>query len=223
MYWLIVLQLLIVCIEIFIHWHVTSSRPMRRKHGCFAGIAVQFLWLMVFIYVETWYLLPLLIINGCIWHRGYKKAKWVSEHNKRSGHEIKLYMSHPIRGSKIDNATLKDQISNSQKAKDASFEIMTKIETLNIYTPGNAEDFVGLLYTKGLLTDKQILDIDCEILSKHDGLIVYDFDKSKGVEIEVAYAKKHDIPILKFKKLNSKTMDRIQKFVNNLMYTKKGQ
>jgi len=221
-YWLIILQLLIVCVEIFTHWRVTSSRPIRRKHGCMAGLTVQFLWLVVFVCVKTWYLLPLLVINGYIWHRGYKKAKWISEHNRRSGYRIKLYMSHPIRGSKIDEASLEIQLSNSQRAKDASFEIMTKIEALDIYTPGNAEDFVGLTYSEGLLTDKQILDIDCKILDKCDGLIVYDFDKSKGVETEVAYAKKHNMPILRFEKLNSKTIDRIQKFVNDLMYIKKG-
>ena len=221
-WWFIAIQLLLLAMGVFEKWNVTSSRPIRRKRGCLTGIIAQFVWLIVFIYKGCYILLPQLAIDGVLWYRGYKKAKWISEHNRKLGYRIRLYMSHPIRGSKVNGATLSDQLSNSQIAKDAGFEIMTKIDCLDIYTPGNAEDFVGLTYSKGLLTDTQILDLDCEILKKCDGLICYDFDTSKGVEIEVAYAKKNNIPILRFKELNAQTIDNIEKFVNTLMYKKKG-
>lgn len=219
-WWFIVLQVFLLVMGIFEKWNVTSSRPIRRKRGCMAGILAQFLWFIVFMYKGCYILLPQLVIDGIIWYRGYKKAKWISKHNRRSGYRIRLYMSHPIRGSKYLDATLVDQLSNSQKARDASFEIMTKIDCLDIYTPGNAEDFVGLTYTKGLLTDKQILELDCEILQKCNGMIVYNFDTSRGVQIEMDYAKLHNIPILIFDKLNSASIDNIEKFVNELMHKK---
>jgi nucleoside 2-deoxyribosyltransferase len=219
-WWFIVIQLVLLAMGVFEKWNVTSSRPIRRKRWCLTGIAAQFVWLVVFIYKGCYFLIPQLLIDGIIWYRGYKKAKWISEHNRKSGYRIRLYMSHPIRGSKHVGASLNEQLSNSQIAKDAAFEIMMKIDCLDIYTPGNAEDFVGLTYSKGLLTDTQILALDCEILEKCDGLMCFDFDTSKGVEVEVAYAKKKNIPMLRFREMNAQTIDDIEGFVNQLINKK---
>lgn len=134
--------------------------------------------------------------------------------------EIKLYLSHPVRGSFGSVATTNEQLSNSGKAKKVAFEIMTAIPHLDLYVPGAAEDFVVLTFTKGLLTDEQIIEIDCEILEKRDGLLVYTFDKSTGVDKEIKKAKELGKPIYTFTELNSRVIEEIKVFVKEILKEK---
>ena len=133
---------------------------------------------------------------------------------------IKVYMSHPIRGSKVDDATKTEQLSNSGRARLAAVEIRKAFPDLDIYCPGDAEKFVYLTYAGGLLTDAQILDIDCKILGECDCIFAYDFDTSRGVQIEKDYAVKHQIPLLSFESLNSEAFNRIRVFIDELVRLK---
>jgi len=133
-----------------------------------------------------------------------------------SDRRIKLYCSHAIRGSKGDNPPCDIQMSNCEIAKQAVDLIKGRFPNLDIYVPANAEAFVYQTYSRGLLTDTQVLEIDCHILSGCDGVIVYDFDKSKGVEIEVKYAIDHGIPVFRFKKINQETINGIGDFIRSI-------
>jgi hypothetical protein len=130
---------------------------------------------------------------------------------------VSLYFSHPIRGSAVEKASLDVQMSNSERAAAVEREIHFYMPHLDIYVPGYAERFVGYSYKSGMLTDSQILEIDCKILQDCDGVIVYDFDTSKGVEIEVAYAIEHGIPVFRFKEFNQRTLKDIQKFTDRIL------
>ena len=65
------LQIVIVILETIIRWSVTSLDTKSRCRGYALGVGAQFLWLAVFIHTQMWYLMPLLIIDGSIWLRGY--------------------------------------------------------------------------------------------------------------------------------------------------------
>lgn len=129
---------------------------------------------------------------------------------------IKVYLSHPIRGSKVDNATKAEQMSNSERARLAAVELRKRFPELDIYCPGEAEEFVGLTYSKGLLTDAQILEIDCEILGGRDCVFAYAFDSSNGMKIEADFADDRYIPILTFDHLGEDTFKQIREFIDKL-------
>ena len=67
----IALQVFIVIVETYIRWSVTSLTPSQRRKGYFCGVCAQFLWLIIFIHTGMWYLMPLLVIDGSIWLRGF--------------------------------------------------------------------------------------------------------------------------------------------------------
>lgn len=69
------LQVVIVCLETFIRWSVTSLDTKSRCKGYLLGVCAQFLWLIIFIHTKMWYLMPLLIIDGSIWMRGYLRNR----------------------------------------------------------------------------------------------------------------------------------------------------
>jgi nucleoside 2-deoxyribosyltransferase len=107
-------------------------------------------------------------------------------------------------------------MSNCEIAKQAANLIKGRFPNLDMYVPANAEAFVYQTYSRGLLTDTQILDIDCHILSGCDGVIAYDFDTSKGVEVEVKYAIDHGIPVFRFKEINQESINGIGDFIRSI-------
>jgi hypothetical protein len=154
----------------------------------------------------TWYI---------CYHMTFIKIKRKLKHEHANNRIIRAYLSHPIRGSKNSNASKDQQLINSQRAIEAAEFIRKFIPNLQIYCPGHAERFVHYTYADKLLTDAQILDIDCKIINECDVLLVYDFDKSAGVKIEIEYAVSRGIPVLRFKELNGKTIDDIREFINS--------
>lgn len=136
------------------------------------------------------------------------------------GPKIRVYLSHPIRGSKVDDATKEEQMSNSERAKLCANELRKAFPELEIYCPGDAEDFVHLAYSSGMLTDTQILDIDCKILDGRDCVFAYAFDASRGMKIETDHADAYGIPVLTFEKLDNNVLRRIRTFVDGLIKAK---
>ena len=129
---------------------------------------------------------------------------------------VHAYLSHPIRGSGVDKASKKTQISNGEKAATVARELERLIPGLKIYCPGDAEKFTFYSYSLGFLTDEQILDIDCRIISDGDLLLSYDFDTSHGVKIEKTFARESGIPIYSFTALNRRVVREIRKLVKEI-------
>lgn len=104
---------------------------------------------------------------------------------------MKIYLSHPIRGKKGNSATPFDMKRNCNMAKYVANYIKEHITAdVEIYVPGDHEDFVGEAHRKGYLTEKQILDIDCTIIDTCDVVMVYAPYGTivGGCEIEVSHA-----------------------------------
>lgn len=74
-YWWIGLQCFIVILEMFVRINVTSMSPKKRKLGYCLGMCAQIPWLFVFIIKGCWYLIPLTVIDGSIWARGFFNHK----------------------------------------------------------------------------------------------------------------------------------------------------
>lgn len=129
---------------------------------------------------------------------------------------MRIYLSHAIRGAKGQQATDDDMRENCNKAlryvegirKSLSMcPLVGKAVAINdgrgpillhggdeFYVPAEHEDFVQLAYRRGYLTEKQILEIDCEILGKCDAVFAFG-PISGGMRAEIDHAKTRDIPV----------------------------
>lgn len=113
--------------------------------------------------------------------------------------KIKVYISHSIRGQKGKDATHDDMVQNNQRA--ITFGIIlscSKFPQVDFYIPGEHDRFVLIAYESGMLTEKQILEVDCQILKDHHILLNYIPDQyiSGGMLTENMYAQMNGIPIL---------------------------
>jgi len=120
----------------------------------------------------------------------------------------RLYLSHPIRGPKGNLATKETierncwkaiQIGREIKAYLLDWEKMDGFPSGDLYVPAEHDEALAIALQKGYLTVDQVLDIDCEIISRCDLLLVYG-PLSSGMKREVQYAQKHNIPLLFFDK-----------------------
>ena len=112
--------------------------------------------------------------------------------------KIKVYISHSIRGKMGDKATQEYQEANNQKAITFGETLSEEFSNISFHVPGAYEEFVSPAYRKGHLSEKQILDIDCDIISRSNFIIVFAPDDyiSKGMKVEIDYATLHNIPII---------------------------
>lgn len=117
---------------------------------------------------------------------------------------ITAYFSHPIRGAKGAAATQEEINANCQKAVNVASLVFLDCNLLGIdieiYCPGRHDEFVQIAYQQKMLTEDQILDIDCEILSRRDLLLAYTPNGliSDGMRREINHAIKLSIPNLIF-------------------------
>ncbi len=111
---------------------------------------------------------------------------------------IEVYISHSIRGIKEVNATLADMEANNQRALAFGLELRRLFPKVNFYIPAEGDEFVLIAYTKKILTEKQILDVDCEILDKRHVLLDFIPDQyiSAGMLRENLHAQTTGKPIL---------------------------
>lgn len=112
--------------------------------------------------------------------------------------KIRTYVSHSIRG-KFGNAATEEQMkANNQKAIDFGKLLANEFLIIDFYVPGEHDEFVLIAYKKDYVTEEQILDVDCDIVSRCNFLVVYSPDDyiSKGMQIEIDHAVKSHIPVI---------------------------
>jgi len=136
--------------------------------------------------------------------------------------KVNAYLSHYIRGKKGKRATDRDMELNCQKAIVAGKVLELCIPALNIYIPGEHDEFVAMAYRKHRIDIDVVLDTDCDILDKRDLLIVYDYENflSNGMVREINYAKKHDILIYSFNEICERTINELQEIVESIRLEK---
>jgi len=132
--------------------------------------------------------------------------------------KIKAYLSHSIRGKLGNKATDRDMALNCNKAICVGTVLEICVPDLELYIPGKHDEFVCKAYRKNYLDEDRILDIDCDILNERDLLIIYNHQNylSNGMQTEILYAKKHNIPMYSFMELNERVLDELRDIVKGL-------
>lgn len=111
--------------------------------------------------------------------------------------KVKAYFSHSIRGKKGPAATDEDMGKNCDEAMEVATWIREVAPQIDLYVPAEHEDFVSICYREKYLTERQILDVDCEILAKRDFHIVYEKDGwlGGGIAVEIDEARRNGMAI----------------------------
>jgi len=112
--------------------------------------------------------------------------------------KIRAYVSHSIRGKHGNKATNKQMEENNKKAIDFGELLNKEFPNIDFYVPAEHDELVLIAYRKGYMTEKQILDVDCDIISRCNFLIVFAPDDyiSKGMQIEIDHAVFNSIPVI---------------------------
>ena len=100
---------------------------------------------------------------------------------------MKVYLSHCIRGAKGTDATAEDMQANCSCAKRYGEEL--RAVRFDVHIPAEHEDFVNRAYNMNLLTEEQILAVDCAIIDACDAVVVLDMGHiSRGMQVEIDHA-----------------------------------
>lgn len=86
---------------------------------------------------------------------------------------MRYYVSHSIRGAKGAAATPTDMKENCDRILLLAACIRQALPSVELYVPAEHEDFVLKAFLSKYITEKQILDVDCQIIDTCDGVIVF--------------------------------------------------
>lgn len=110
---------------------------------------------------------------------------------------MRYYLSHSIRGKYGKNATPTQMKENCDRIIEIANQIRGRIG-VNLYVPAEHEDFVYIAFKDKYLTEHQVLEIDCKIIDKCDGVLIYsppDDPMQGGRMIEFQHAKDTNKPL----------------------------
>ncbi len=105
---------------------------------------------------------------------------------------MKVYLSHSIRGKLGSDSTPESLNENCFAAIEVGNKIRLECPWADIYIPAEHESFVQKAYDKDYMTERQILDVDCDIIAEHDILIIY---VPEGDELQGGRLVEHDFAI----------------------------
>lgn len=133
--------------------------------------------------------------------------------------KIRIYISHSIRGKMGNNATDVYTNANNQKAIEFCEQLEIVFSKIDFYCPGRMDEFVLIAFNSGYLTEREILDVDCCIVSRCNFVIAYSPDGfiSNGMQVEIDYANKHDIPVLVIRDTCVNSLGTIHRHIEHLM------
>ena len=122
------------------------------------------------------------------------------------------YFSHPIRGLNGSEATEEDMAENCRRATIMAGLVELTVPYLDLYVPAVHDEFVSRAYSMGIVSEDDILDVDCQILADRHLLIVYQMDGviSSGMRREIDAAEALGIPVVYFDSLTTAVVDEIQ-------------
>ncbi|KKN66037.1 hypothetical protein LCGC14_0475150 [marine sediment metagenome] len=121
----------------------------------------------------------------------------------QSNIRISAYFSHPIRGPKGKDATIKDMQLNNDIAILVSGMVKQALPVLDLYVPAVHDEYIIEAYFNKTHTEHDILEIDKIILARRDIMIIFAYKGvvSNGMQIETAHAKELGIPIFRFQSI----------------------
>lgn len=132
---------------------------------------------------------------------------------------FRVYMSHPIcgkHGKAASDAQIKVNLDRAiwvgtqLKSYLLDWEKMDGFPKLDLYIPGEHDEFVQIAWRKKLLTIPEILDVDCAILDRCRLIILYGDYISGGMKVELEHAKKNAINIFSMPSLSDLSVDSLK-------------
>ena len=118
--------------------------------------------------------------------------------------QLKVYVSHCIRGKKGSKATREYIQRNVTLAILFGQALRREFPNIDFYVPGDHEyPPVGNLLEKGYVTIDQVLAVDCDILKNCNFVVAFSPNGylSKGMKKEIEYAEENGIPVIIVSKL----------------------
>lgn len=109
---------------------------------------------------------------------------------RQDTNEIKIYVSHPIRGAKGKEATHEDMAANNRLAINFGKALQAQFPNVEFYVPASHDEFVMIGYEEGVLNEDQILHIDCKIIDTCNAIVAYipEGHISNGMLVEISHA-----------------------------------
>lgn len=144
--------------------------------------------------------------------------------NAKPSLTLRGYVSHTIRGRKGAQCSEEEMQSNCLKATHDMTAVCNMLSRaglpVQLYIPGANDLFVQKAYKAGRLTETQILDTDCDIISDCDFLLVYDWGNyiGGGVKTEMEYATTHNIPTIVIHELDQQNYILLLGWLSSLWY-----
>ena len=86
---------------------------------------------------------------------------------------MRYYLSHAIRGKAGPGASYDVQAKNCAEAIKVANYLRKLFPKLELYVPAEHELFIQIAYDSGRLSEKEILDVDCKIIDRQDGVLFY--------------------------------------------------
>lgn len=117
---------------------------------------------------------------------------------------IRLYLSHPIRGKMPEGLSKEEQLEIQAENCAQTKYFAQRIRDLNLpielYVPAEHEDFIQIAFREGMVTEEQILIVDCKIIDACDGVIYYDpqYGFSNGMDVERLHQERTNKPGITF-------------------------
>lgn len=120
--------------------------------------------------------------------------------NNQESKTYTVYFSHHIRGEKGADATDADMLENRKDAIAVCNRVRELLPNWDIYCPGEHDDIIMKLWRNGDVDEDAILHADCQIIDEKDAVIAYAKDGyiSKGMQVELDYARTNGIPSFAF-------------------------
>ena len=133
--------------------------------------------------------------------------------------QVKVYVSHCIRGRKGLKATNADMKRNNDLAIIFGKALRRKWPGTNFYVPGDHDEFIIIAFRDKYLTEKQILDVDCKIVSTCNFILAYSPDGylSRGMKVEIEHANEAGIPVIVVASLGATGINLIQRQLLSFM------
>jgi nucleoside 2-deoxyribosyltransferase len=128
------------------------------------------------------------------------------------------YMSHSIRGAAGNDATDEQMRENCKRASEFAAQFRELFPMVDLYVPGENDEFVQKAYRMGILTEEQILRVDCELIRERDFLLMYtpDLSVSSGMAYEMKFADAVRKPVLFCPELSEDIVRYTRQFLANL-------
>jgi hypothetical protein len=100
---------------------------------------------------------------------------------------------------------------------DISLTFGVRQINIDLYVPAEHDEMITHLYRDGRLSEEDILWADCQIIKDCHCMFIYNWSGiSNGMQVEIDFCKKHNIPMFEFTEFNQETADKMVEFLDSI-------